>query len=205
VKHDFKKTLDGYRAKAKVVRLIEVPPLQYLMLDGHGDPNSAPAYAAGIAALYPVAYALKFASKHAGLGDYVVMPLEALWWSSDMATFTTSRDKSRWSWTLLNMVPDWITDAMFRAAVDKVGKGADAPAALHQLRLERLSEGLSAQTLHVGSYDDEGPVIAALHDVFIPAHGCRLSGKHHEIYLSDARRVEPAKLKTILRQPVVRL
>ena len=113
-KTDFKR-LDCYRARQHEIRLVDVPPLQYLMVDGHGDPNPAPEYAEAMAALFPVAYTLKLASRDLGR-DYVVMPLEALWWASDMAAFTTGRDTSRWDWTTMIMVPDWITREAFDGA-----------------------------------------------------------------------------------------
>ena len=177
--------------------------MQYLMIDGHGDPNTSGEFAAAIAALYPVAYKLKFASKKDLAQDYVVMPLEGLWSSDDPAAFTSARNKSAWDWTLMIMTPDWITTEMFDAAVAKVSatKGG-APASLDRLRLESLAEGTCVQTLHRGSFDDEGPTLALLHDDFIPEHGLRMTGRHHEIYFSDFRKVEPAKLRTILRQPV---
>jgi hypothetical protein len=200
-KLDFKKSLDAYRARRGELRLVDVPELQYLMVDGSRDPNISPAYGEAIRALYPVAYALKFAAKRDLGRDHVVMPLEALWWADDMTAFTTSRDKARWHWTLMIMTPDWVGRPMLDAALEKVAaKGR--PARLDDVRLESLAEGTCVQTLHVGPYDDEGPVLARMHDEFIPAHGLRMTGRHHEIYLSDARRVAPEKLRTILRQPV---
>lgn len=201
MKTDFKKSLDCYRAPAGEFRVVDVPPLQYLMIDGHGDPNTAPEYAAAIATLYPVAYTLKFASKQSLGRDYVVPPLEALWWASDMEAFTSARDKSQWDWTAMIMAPDWITPEMYDAAVAKVA-AKDRPASLDKLRMETLREGTSVQTLHVGPYDDEAETLADLHHRFIPDAGLRMTGKHHEIYLSDPRRVEPSRLRTILRQPV---
>lgn len=201
-KTDFKKTLDCYQSRHGEFRVVEVPPLRYLMVDGAGDPNTATSYAEAIEALYPVAYTLKFASKkHLGR-DYVVPPLEALWWAADLAVFTSARDKSRWSWTVMLMVPDWITPAMYDEAVATVA-AKSPPAALDLVRLETLCEGSCVQTLHVGPYDDEAPVLAELHDVFISGAGLRMTGTHHEIYLSDPRRVEPSRLRTILRQPVL--
>jgi hypothetical protein len=167
------------------------------MIDGHGDPN-AQEYADAITTIFSVGYKLKFMSKKEDDRDYVVMPLEALWWSEDMAAFTSDRDKSRWDWTALNLVPDWVTDEQFGRAL---AAAADAPA-LDRLRLETYAEGRCVQTLHVGSFDDEGPVLDAMHHDFIPARGLRMTGRHHEIYLSDIRRTAPAKLRTILRQPV---
>lgn len=200
-KIDFKKTLDSYRARQNEFRIVDVPEMQYLMIDGHGDPNTSPAFGAAIETLYPVAYKLKFSSKRDLGRDYVVPPLEGLWWADDMDSFTVARDKSRWDWTLMLMVPDWIGEAMFSAALDEVRDRA-APARLDDVRLESLVEGLCVQTLHVGSFDDEAPVLARMHDEFIPGRGLRMTGKHHEIYLSDFRKVAPDKRRTILRQPV---
>lgn len=201
VKTDFKTTLDGYRARQGDFQFVDIPARRYVMVDGHGDPNTSSEYADALAALYPVAYAVKFASKNELDRDYVVPPLEGLWWAADMTAFTSARDKSRWHWTLLLLVPDWIEPAMVDDSIDKVARKAP-PTALDRVRLETLTEGTCVQTLHIGSYDDEATVLADLHDRFIPNEGFRMSGKHHEIYLSDARRVEPSRLRTILRQPV---
>ena len=199
-KIDFKKTLDSYQAKRGVFRLVEVPPLHYLMIDGHGDPNTSPAFAEAIETLYPIAYKLKFASKQ-GLGrDYVVPPLEGLWWADDMNAFL-NRDASQWDWTLLLLVPDWIDQAMVDAAVEQVA-AKDPPARLGDVRFDLLDEGLCVQTLHVGSFDDEGPVLQRLHEEFIPNQGLTPTGHHHEVYFSDFRRTAPDKLRTLLRQPV---
>ncbi|MFE6509749.1 GyrI-like domain-containing protein [Nocardioides sp. NPDC057767] len=200
-KTDLKKTLDGYRARRGEFRVLEVPPLPYLMVDGHGDPNTAQEYADALAALYPVAYKLKFASKKDGR-DYVVPPLEALWWAEDMDAFTRARDKSQWDWTAMIMTPNWITEQMIEAALATVA-AKDRPASLDKVRRETLNEGTCVQTLHIGPYDAEGPILEEMHERFIPERGLRMTGKHHEIYLGDPRRVEPAKLRTILRQPVM--
>ena len=202
MKVDLKKSLDSYRAKQGEFRVLEVPPLRYLMVDGHGKPTTESEYGDALATLYPVAYTLKFASK-AELGrDYVVPPLEALWWASDMELFTTRRDKSQWDWTAMILVPDWITPDRVDAAVAAVAaKGR--PASLGKVRLRVLEERRCVQTLHLGAYDDEAGVLAEMHHEFIPGAGLRMTGKHHEIYLNDPRRVEPARLRTILRQPVV--
>jgi hypothetical protein len=202
-KTDFRKEIDAYRARRGEFRVVDVPDLRYLMIDGHGDPNTG-AFAEAAAALYPLAYRLKFASRRALKRDYVVMPLEGLWWAADMDWFTAARDKSRWDWTLMIMVPDWIDQDMVAEAAELIRAAkAEAPGRLADVRLGALSEGRCVQTLHVGPYDDEAAVLARMHHEVVPAHGLRLSGKHHEIYLSDARRTAPAKLRTILRQPVV--
>jgi len=200
-KLDVKKDLDAYRAQRGRFRVLDVPDLRYLMVDGRGDPNTSAAFTGAVEALYPVAYAVKFASKRDGL-DYVVPPLEGLWWADDMAAFTGARDKGRWDWTMLLMVPHEVAEEVVDAAIAQVGAKKERPARLDDVRFETLSEGRCVQTLHVGSFDDEAPVLAELHDEFIPANGLRMSGKHHEIYLSDFRRVPPAKQRTILRQPV---
>lgn len=204
MKLDLKREIPTYAARPGVFEVVEVPPLQYLAIDGRGDPNTAQAYADALATLYPVAYALKFLSKRELERDYVVPPLEALWWADDLAHFTAARDKTRWQWTVLNLVPDWLTGEHVEAAREAVARKGGAPA-LAELRLEPLAEGLCVQTLHVGPYDDEGPVLAQMHDEVIPARGLAMTGRHHEIYLSDARRTAPAKLRTILRQPVRRV
>lgn len=203
-KVDFKKELKHlYRPSAKDFQLVDVPAMNFLMIDGHGDPNTDQSYMDAVEALYGVAYKLKFASKKETGRDYVVPPLEGLWWAEDMDTFTISRDKSAWDWTMMIMTPDWITQPMFAEAVEVVRKSKALPA-LEKIRLEPYHEGLSVQILHIGSFDDEGPTIAKLHQEYMPQNGLQENGKHHEIYLSDPRRVAPEKLKTILRQPVKR-
>lgn len=199
---DLKRALGTYAAKQGVFSTVVVPPLQYLMVDGHGDPNTAPAYSDALAALYPVAYRMRFLSRVELGRDYTVMPLEGLWWSDDLAAFTgTTRDKSRWDWTLMILVPDWLGLEHVDAAKAAVAR-KQRPASLDTLRLDVLDEGRSVQTLHLGPYDDEAAALAALHRDFLPAQGLRPVGKHHEIYLSDARRTAPERLRTILRQPV---
>lgn len=200
-KVDFKKELGCYHARLRQFRIVDVPDLRYLMIDGHGDPNTSPAFADAVAALYPVAYKLKFASKKELGRDYAVMPLEGLWWADDMDAFTAVRDKSRWEWTLLMMIPDWLTRDMTAGAIEEAGR-KNRPVRLGDVRAATLSEGRCVQTLHVGSYDDEAGLLAQMHHEFIPGHGLKMAGKHHEIYLSDSRKTPPDKLRTILRQPV---
>ena len=181
--------------------VIDVPNMQFLMVDGHGDPNTAQEYQDAIEVLYGVAYKMKFISKETLERDYVVPPLEGLWWAEDMAAFNTAHDKSQWDWTMMIMTPEWITAEMFVDAIEQV-REAKNPVALDKVRLEHYHEGLSVQIMHIGSFDDEGPVLAEMHSEFIPGNGYIENGKHHEIYLSDFRKVSPEKLKTVLRQPV---
>jgi hypothetical protein len=200
-KVDFKKTLKPlYAPGKKEFELIEVPAMQFVMIDGHGDPNTAAAYQQAVESLYAVAYKIKFISKKQYDKDYTVPPLEGLWWADDMRTFV-SRAKSEWDWTMMIMTPDWISTETFTQAVHEVRKSKD-PVALDLVRLETYDEGLSVQIMHLGSYDEEGPTIARLHNEFLPDNDLVENGKHHEIYLSDPRRTAPEKLKTVLRQPV---
>jgi hypothetical protein len=190
---------DLYAPRAGEFALIEVPELSFLMVDGHGNPNTAPAYREAVEALYSVSYAVRFAAKKELGRVHVVGPLEGLWWADDMDAFLT-RSKDDWSWTLMIHQPDWITPEFADAARATVAKKKDLPA-LGRLRFERYHEGPSVQTLHVGSYDDEAPTIERMHE-FAASQGLALRGKHHEIYLGDPRKVEAAKLRTVLRQPV---
>ncbi|MGH3736321.1 MAG: GyrI-like domain-containing protein [Micromonosporaceae bacterium] len=180
--------------------LVDVPPQQFIAIDGQGDPNTSADYARAVAALYAVAYTIKFTSKRSLGRDFVVGPLEGLWWSDNPEVFTT-RAKDAWHWRMLISQPDWITgdliDEARQAALAKKGLSTIA-----DVRREALHEGTSAQVLHIGPYDDEGPVLATLHHEYLAVHHLRMSGHHHEIYLGDPRRTEPARLKTILRQPV---
>lgn len=192
-----------YSAPSKDFVLVEVPPLQYLMYDGAGDPNTAVEYKQAVEALYSLSYTLKFMSKRAFDRDYVVGPLEGLWWADDMTTFA-SRQKDRWSWTMMILQPDWITAGHVKGALGEVMMKKGLPG-VEKARLQTLDEGLCAQILHVGSYDAEGPTLARLHEEWLPANGLTETGKHHEIYLSDPRKTEAVKLKTLLRQPVRRI
>ncbi len=173
--------------------------MQFLMIDGAGDPNTAPEYAAAIQALYSVAYTAKFTLKKTRGIDYPVMPLEGLWWAEDMTLFGVD-GKDDWQWTMMIMQPDDVTPEVIEAARHEAARKKENPS-LAQLRLAPFHEGLAAQILYVGPYASEGPTIAALH-AFIKEHGYSLTGKHHEIYLGDPRRTAPERLRTIIRQPI---
>ena len=172
-KYDVRKQFkELYAPRTRDFEVVTVPPLQYLILDGQGNPGTSAAYAEALEALYSVSYAVKFAGKHAGR-DYAVGPLEGLWTADDPVAFARG-DKDSWKWTMMIAQPDWIgpaevQDGIARAAAKKV-------AGLDLLRLEHLDEGLSVQILHVGSYDNEGPVLHRLHSEYMPANGFAFAG-----------------------------
>jgi len=198
-KIDFKKDLRHlYQPSAKEVALVEVPGMNFLMIDGEGDPNTSPPYQAAVEALFSVAYAIKFKVKKTLAIDYGVLPLEGLWWADDMAAFSVG-DKSNWKWTMMIMQPEFVNASMVRDTIAEVKKKKDLPA-LAKLRFAPFNEGKAAQILHVGPFSAEGPTVAKVHS-FISSIGKR-SGKHHEIYLSDIRKADPSKWKTIIRQPL---
>ena len=182
-----------YAPSAKDFVVVDVPEFAYLMVDGHGDPNTVAAYTEAVSALYATSYACRAIAKKTLDRVHTVGPLEGLWWSDDLTAFTARR-KSDWSWTMMIAQPEWITASIVEEA--KLAKGTST------VRFEKLTEGRCVQILHVGSYDDETPVLLRLHDEYLPAAGLRERGHHHEIYLSDPRKSAPEKLRTVLRQPV---
>lgn len=199
-KIDLKKELKHlYQPSAKEVVQVDVPTMHFLMIDGEGDPNTSQAYADAVEALFTVSYAIKFMVKKGPSAiDYSVMPLEGLWWADDMSKFTT-KDKGSWKWTMMIMQPSYVTREIVERAIADVRKKKN-PKALSKLRLETFSEGACVQILHIGPFSEEGPTIEKVHQ-FIASKGKR-TGKHHEIYLSDIRKADPAKWKTIIRQPM---
>jgi hypothetical protein len=196
---DLKRTYrDHYTATARPA-IVDVPARPCLMIDGSGDPNTSQEYVDAISSLYPIAYGLRKALAGVTGIAYTVMPLEGLWWVDDMRDFDPD-DKSNWKWTAFICQPDAVTPEMVAEVIDGVTTVKQL-ASGHLARLEQFGDGLSAQVLYRGPYSDEGPTIADLHG-FVASTGHRLHGKHHEIYLSDARRTDPAKLRTIIRQPM---
>lgn len=200
-KIDLKKTLKAlYNPPVGRFEIIDVPTLTYFMVDGAGDPNTAADYRDAVEALYAASYTLKFMAKKQLGRDYVVPPLEGLWWSDDLSTFIT-RQKEKWSWTMMILIPDFIDATMASRAITQASEKKGFPA-LAKVRIERLDEGRSVQTMHIGSYDAEGPTLKRLHEQFLPANGLAERGHHHEIYLGDPRKTPAARLRTVLRQPV---
>ena len=177
---------------------IDVPSISYLMADGHGDPNRAPEYKRAVESLYATAYTIKFLYK-ADERDFVVAPLEGLWSARDPESFIARR-KDEWDWTMMIMMPDYVDEVSFQRAR---GRAAEKLGSISEsLRLETLEEGPCLQALHIGSYDEEGTLLARLHNEIMPAERYDFAGRHHEIYLGDPRKTAPEKLKTLLRQPV---
>jgi hypothetical protein len=200
-KINLKKELHAlFHAPLKSPELIEVPPQQYLMIDGLGDPNTAQSYVDAIEALYSVSYTLKFMIKKGKNAiDYGVPPLEGLWWTNPISDFSP-QNKNAWHWTAMIMQPQFIIAAQIAEATEQALKKKPLPAA-PLIRFEQFIEGRCAQIMHIGPYASEAQTITLLHD-FIHAAGNKRRGKHHEIYLSDPRRTAPEKLKTIIRQPI---
>jgi hypothetical protein len=199
-----KENKELYAPSTKEVSVVDVPKMNFLMIDGEGDPNTSKDYEDSIEALFSVSFKIKFISSKENSNDYVVMPLEGLWWTEDMKNFSI-QDKSNWKWTSMMRQPDFVTKKMVEKAIEEVEMKKSLPA-LSRIRFESLHEALSAQIMHIGPYSEEGQTIKKLHS-FIEEKGYDFNGcihgqKHHEIYLSDMRRTKPDKLKTILRQPI---
>ncbi|MCW4007037.1 MAG: GyrI-like domain-containing protein [Candidatus Bathyarchaeota archaeon] len=203
-KIDYKKELKPlYGASFKGVAVVDVPAMNFLMVDGFGDPNTSQVYREAVEALFSVSYALKFMVKKGEAAvDYGVLPLEGLWWADDMTSFA-AQDKDAWKWTMMIMQPKFVTKQLFEQAALQVQKKKNLPA-VDRLHFEAFDEGLSAQILHFGSYVQEAPTIKQLHG-FIQENSYVFNGKHHEIYLGDPRKSAPEKLKTILRQPMKKI
>jgi hypothetical protein len=199
-KTDLKKELKQLYNPKPIPEIVKVPSLQYLMIDGAGAIGSAE-FQQAIEALFSVSYKTKFFSKKTLGFDYAVMPLEGLWWADDMDDFVNGR-KDRWKWTLMILQPDEIKKPVIAAAIEETKKKKDT-AAIRSLRLEKLNEGKSAQMMHIGPFSEEHANIMKLHALIKENNG-KLDGKihkHHEIYLSDFRKADPKKMKTVIRQP----
>lgn len=193
-----------YQPNSKDVVIVDVPEMQFLMIDGMGSPGDSQEYLDALAALYPVVFKTKFLSKAKGK-DYVVPPLEGLWWADNMDDFTQG-NRDKWKWTMMIMQPDWITQELINEAIEiTIEKKPELKGIISKLRFEKYEEGKAAQIMHIGPYSEEGPNIQKIHD-FIKSKGGSFNGykkKHHEIYLSDPRRAKPENMKTVLRQPFI--
>ena len=201
VKIDYKKELKNlYSSSAEKVEVVELPQMNFLMIDDEGDPNTSQSFQEAIDVLYPLSYTLKFIIKRGEIGiDYGVLPLEGLWWADDMSSFSVD-NKENWKWTLMIMQPELVKKEMVATAIEEVRK-KKKPVALPLVRFESFAEGKVGQIMHIGPFSEEGPTVEKLHS-FIKVSGSQRIGKHHEIYLSDIRRAAPEKWKTIIRQPM---
>lgn len=199
-KIDLKKELKYlYNPPAQEVTLVDVPRMNFITVDGGGAPESK-TFQQSIEALYTIAYTIKFDKKKSGGTDFGVMALEGLWYAENLAVFQLGTgDRDQWRWTLMIMQPDFITSLDFVAAQTAAKKKKDNPV-IDMVRFDGFTEGKAVQIMHIGPFLEEGLNIQRLHDK-IALIGGILSGKHHEIYLSDFRKVDPAKMKTVLRQP----
>jgi len=200
MKVDLRKELKHlYAPSAKEVLAVNVPKMNFLMIYGMGDPNTSQEYKDAVEALFSLSYAIKFMIKKEKSIDYAVMPLEGLWWVDDMTRFSVE-NKNEWKWTSMIMQPEYVTKEIVNEALDETRKKKNLPA-LSKIRFEAFSEGPSAQIMHIGPFSAEGPTIEKIRN-FIKKQGYKLSGKHHEIYLSDPRKSAPEKMKNVLRQPM---
>ena len=191
-----------YGPSSKAFSVVEVPEQLFLMIDGRGDPNG-PAFGQAVEGLFAVAYGVKFLSKKDPGIDYVVMPLEGLWWAEDMAVFDPEQgDRAQWLWRAMIRQPAHVTAGMVAEGVAKARAKGKGGGRVEEIRLEWFAEGPAVQIMHLGPFSEEGPTIQRMHQEFLPSLGLVGNGHHHEIYLSDIRRTAPEKLRTVLRQPV---
>jgi hypothetical protein len=199
-KVDHKKVLkDFYRPSSRKPSEVDVPEMNFLMIDGKGDPNTAQEYQDALETLYATSFTLKFKLKKAKTADFTVMPLEGLWWVEGSEGFEID-SKEGWCWTSMIMQPQPVIRSEVLEAIAEVKEKKDPPA-LQKLRFESYREGYSVQIMHIGPWSEEKPTIEKLHS-YAEEQGFKLRGKHHEIYLSDPRKTAPEKLKTVIRQPV---
>lgn len=198
--YDLKKDRRQYYSAKRAVEVVDVPTIKFLMAVGEGDPNTSKLYADVVEALYTVSYGVRAVAIEDLGRKHTVGPLEGLWWADDLRVFS-SRDEDAWHWQMMIAQPDWVTDEIVAAGTERALAKKDLREG-DRIKFDSFTEGPAVQVLHVGPYDAEGPTIARMHEEFMPENGYRPRGSHHEIYLSDARRTAPERLRTILRQPV---
>ncbi|SYZ74432.1 conserved hypothetical protein [Candidatus Zixiibacteriota bacterium] len=189
-----------YSPSAKTASIVQVPKMNFLMIDGKGDPNKSKDFQDAIESLFSLSYTIKFNLKKSGGYDYRVMPLEGLWWVEGRTDKFRMENKKNWKWTLMIMQPEFVSAKKVDEARGQL-EAKKAPARLSMVRFENLAEGNAAQIMHVGPFSRETATVSKLHQ-FIEASGYNIRGKHHEIYLSDFRRVAPERMKTVIRQPL---
>jgi len=198
---DYKKTeKELYQPKA-TPSIIDVAEMVFIAVDGKGNPNTSVEYATAIEVLYGLSYTIKMGNK--SVLEYVIPPLEGLWWLSggEVADYS---DKDSFCWTLMIRQPEFVTNRVFEDAKKTLGK-KKSTLDLSKIRLVKCTEGLCVQVMHTGPYDDEPTTITSMEQYAIRngyAFEINEVRRHHEIYLSDPRRVVPEKLKTVIRYPI---
>jgi len=199
VKIDYKKELKTfYKASVKEVELVTIPEMNFLKIDGMGAQDSKN-YKETVEALFKLSYTIKFMIKKGEMAiDYGVMPLQGHWWVDDMTKFDVNK-KDEWKWTMMIMQPELVSEMIVEKAKEQL-KQKKNPPALPKIKYEPFTEGKAAQIMHIGPFSEEGPTIQKVHQAIFD-NGFKITGKHHEIYLTDIRRAAPEKWKTIIRQP----
>jgi len=201
---DYKKTEKELYFPKTTPSIIDVPEMTFIVVDGKGDPNTSPEYAAAIELLYGLSYSIKMNNK--SVLEYVVPPLEGFWEAGDcfIGGGAPITDKAKFVWTSVIRQPEFVTDEVFEAAKTVLAK-KKPKLDISLARLEKITEGLSVQVMHIGSYDNEHETVLAL-DNFASENGYIIDinekRRHHEIYLSDPRKVAPEKMKTVIRHPI---
>lgn len=204
---DYKKEYKEFYMPKNKPAIVDIPEMKFIAVRGKGDPNEEGGeYKASIGLLYGIAFTIKMSKmgshKIDGYFDYVVPPLEGFWWQENTAGVDYSR-KEDFCWISMIRVPDFVTKEEFDWAIEEAGRKKQQD--FSKVEFMTIREGLCVQCMHIGSYDDE-PATVAIMDQFIRQNGYVTDfseeRRHHEIYLSDARRVPPERLKTVIRHPV---
>lgn len=203
-KLDLKKQFPEFYNPSKEPHITEIPEMKFFMVDGRGYPNDNPLYKEAMQLLYGASFSLKMKIIKPTGKDYVVPPLEGLWWADDMSVFTKDymKRKDEWKWTSMIRIPDFVTQELIEKGLDAF-KESKNPRNFNKLRYQMYAEGTVVQVLHLGPYSEEGPIIEKMHEYALD-QGYILHMKHHEIYLSDPRRTKREKLRTVIRQPITR-
>ncbi|MCY3412185.1 MAG: GyrI-like domain-containing protein [Candidatus Heimdallarchaeota archaeon] len=201
MKLDYKKSYPEFYKPKNSPHIINIPAMRFFMIDGKGDPNTSQLYQNAVETLYAVSYTLKMKiiKKENAEQDYVVPPLEGLWFMDDMSKWSMD-NRDDWQWTMMIRIPDFTTEQQIGRAIELTREHKN-PQLLDKLYVQKYDEGTVVQQMYIGAYADEGPTISKMHD-YAKSGGYQLLGKHHEIYLSDPRKVAAEKLKTIIRQPI---
>lgn len=204
---DYKKEYKEFYLPKNKPSIVEIPPMQYIAVRGSGDPNEEDgAYKRSIGMLYGIAFTIKMSKmgdhKIDGYFDYVVPPLEGFWWQNGVRGIDYAH-KETFQWVSLIRLPDFVTESDFAWAVEEATRKKKTD--FSQVEFFPYSEGLCVQCMHIGDYDSEPATLAQM-EAYLKEHGYEIDGAagryHHEIYLSDARKVAPERRKTVIREPI---